>query len=451
MSRKLVLAPLEASGERFWTGKTVVLTDEATGGAAEVFAAALHDRAQASTVGETTVGMAIVQRMVPTESGGTLFMTVARYVSPSGTSLAGKGMTPDDRVIVFADQSKPAAGIGGRPDSRPRSRDRARRGSGTPGRVDQAALAVGAFRRKVSPAAVFFALLSLVLGIASSRALTRPAGTATTPAEAPSRPRLRVSPPGAHGEAARRRPPGRDAARPRVSPASSAPPSSAASAGPARVAILIDDLGNDRAAVDRISRWTWPVSTAVLPALPGSVETARELERSGKEVLLHLPMEPKGFPAVRPGPGVVLLSQSDEAIAATLERDLDSVPGAVGVNNHMGSAATADARVMRAVVAVLSRRGLFFLDSRTTDATVARDVAREANVRSASRRVFLDDVATESAVEASLQGLFARARSEGSAIAIGHPHPATLAVLDRELPRLAEHGVRLVRISELVE
>lgn len=110
VSRKLVLSPLEASGERFWTGRTVVLTDEATGGAAEIFAAALHDRAQASTVGETTVGMAIVQRMVPTESGGTLFMTVARYVSPSGTALAGKGLTPDDRVIVFADQSKPPAG-----------------------------------------------------------------------------------------------------------------------------------------------------------------------------------------------------------------------------------------------------------------------------------------------------------------------------------------------------
>ncbi len=236
-----------------------------------------------------------------------------------------------------------------------------------------------------------------------------------------------------------------------ATPPGRAVPPSPSSALPAPIAILIDDLGNDRAAVDRISRWTWPVSTAVLPGLPGSVETARDLERSGKEILLHLPMEPKGFPRVRPGPGVVLRSQSDQEIADTLAADLDSVPGAVGVNNHMGSAATADDRVMRAVTRVLARRGLFFVDSRTTDATVARDAARDANVRSASRRVFLDDVATESAIEASLRGLFARARSEGSAIGIGHPHPATLAVLDRELPRLAEHGVRLVRISELVE
>ncbi len=101
VSRKVTLAPLESSGERLWKGRTVVLMDDATGGAAEVFAAALRDRAEATTVGETTVGMAIVQRPVPTQSGGTLFMTVGRYVSPSGTALAGKGLAPDERVIVF--------------------------------------------------------------------------------------------------------------------------------------------------------------------------------------------------------------------------------------------------------------------------------------------------------------------------------------------------------------
>jgi len=105
VSRKVAIPNLEGSGDRVWTGRTVVLTDDATGGAAEIFAAAVHDRAQAVTVGETTVGMAIVQRAVTTEAGGTLYMTVARYVSPSGTPLAGRGLSPDDRVIVFADQS----------------------------------------------------------------------------------------------------------------------------------------------------------------------------------------------------------------------------------------------------------------------------------------------------------------------------------------------------------
>jgi polysaccharide deacetylase 2 family uncharacterized protein YibQ len=214
---------------------------------------------------------------------------------------------------------------------------------------------------------------------------------------------------------------------------------------------LIDDLGNDRGALDRIRRWPWPVSGAVLPVLAGSAEAARELDRSGKDVLLHLPMEPKGFPAVKPGPGVVLRSQSDQEIADTVEADLASVPGAVGVNNHMGSAATADPRVMRVVASVLARRGLFFVDSRTTDATVAFDAARDARVRTASRKVFLDDVQSEEAIEASLAGLVERAKADGAAIGIGHPYPATLAVLDRELPKLASRGVRLVRVRELVD
>jgi len=213
---------------------------------------------------------------------------------------------------------------------------------------------------------------------------------------------------------------------------------------------VIDDLGNDRAAAARIASWPWPVAGAVLPGLPGSTPTARVLEDSGKEVLLHLPMEPQGYPGVRPGPGVVLRAQSDGEIAATLERDLATVPGASGINNHMGSAATADPRVMRAVAAVLSRRGLFFVDSRTTTSTVARDAAEKAGVPSTSRRVFLDDVQTPDAVSRAFDELVRRAKEEGEALAIGHPHPVTMEVLERELRNLPEKGVRLVRVRDLV-
>ncbi len=101
VSRKLTIAPVEASGEKLWNGRTVVLTDDATAGAAEIFAAALHDRAAATTVGEGTVGMAVIQRQVQTASGGTIWMTVGRYVSPSGTVLGGKGLSPDERVLVL--------------------------------------------------------------------------------------------------------------------------------------------------------------------------------------------------------------------------------------------------------------------------------------------------------------------------------------------------------------
>lgn len=101
VTRKVPLKPLEATGERAWKGRTILLIDDATGGPAEVFAGALKDRASATTVGETTAGMAIVQRLVPTGSGGSLFMTVARYQTPSGAVLGGKGLSPDERVIVF--------------------------------------------------------------------------------------------------------------------------------------------------------------------------------------------------------------------------------------------------------------------------------------------------------------------------------------------------------------
>ena len=218
-----------------------------------------------------------------------------------------------------------------------------------------------------------------------------------------------------------------------------------------RVAIVIDDLGNDAPAVERIASWPYPVCGAVLPVLPGSSRAAATLEQSGKQVILHLPMEPRRYPMMQPGPGVVLRSQDEEQIARTVETDLDSVPGAVGVSNHMGSAATADARVMRAVARVLARRGLFFLDSRTTGSTVAREAARQEGVPAVSRRVFLDDVATEEAIARAVDELVLRARAEGFAVALGHPYPATLAVLERELPKLAQRGVHLVNVSELAK
>lgn len=214
---------------------------------------------------------------------------------------------------------------------------------------------------------------------------------------------------------------------------------------------MIDDLGNELAPAQRIAGWKAPVAGAVLPDLRWSAASAEALTRGGKEVLLHLPMEPEGYPKVRPGPGLVLRSQSDASIERLLEEDLATVPGAIGVNNHMGSAATADARVMRAVSRVLARRGLFFLDSRTTDATVAEKTAEEASVRATSRRVFLDDVATEDAIRGQLDELVRRAKQEGDAVAIGHPYPVTLFVLEKDLAGLADKGVKLVRVSELVK
>ena len=290
--------------------------------------------------------------------------------------------------------------------------------------------------RRVSPATVFFAVLSVALAIALYLK-TRPAPPVPAPAPAPAA-----------------RSPRPTAPRARTAPPKASPTKSARAAIPpgttGLAAIVIDDLGNELGPAERIASWKAPVAGAVLPGVAYSAAAARALARGGKEVLLHLPMEPAGYPKVRPGPGVILRSQSDAEIVRTLESDLATVPGVVGVNNHMGSAATADPRVMRVVAGVLSDRGLFFLDSRTTDATVAERTAEEASVPAVSRRVFLDDVETEEAVSRQLAELVRRAQEEGSAVAIGHPYPATLTVLEREMPGLAARGVKLVRVGELV-
>jgi polysaccharide deacetylase 2 family uncharacterized protein YibQ len=293
--------------------------------------------------------------------------------------------------------------------------------------------------RRPSPATVFFALLSVVLAAAlywKTRSAPAPAppSSAAPPRSVPTRARPTPAPP--------RRVPTAAAEKPRTA----RPPA----AGAARIAIVVDDLGNELAPAMRIAGWKEPVAGAVLPDLRWSAASAEALARGGHEVLLHLPMEPEGYPRVRPGPGLVLRSQSDAEIERLLEEDLATVPGAVGVNNHMGSAATADARVMRAVSRVLARRHLFFLDSRTTDATVAERTAEEASVRAASRRVFLDDVAREDSIRAQLDELVRRAQQEGAAIAIGHPYPVTLFVLEKELPEMGKRGVELVKVSELV-
>ena len=140
---------------------------------------------------------------------------------------------------------------------------------------------------------------------------------------------------------------------------------------------------------------------------------------------------------------------SDEEIARLTRENIEAIPHARGVNNHMGSRATADRRVMTSVLRAMPDE-LYFIDSRTGAGSVAEDVAREMNVRTAGRHVFLDDVATERAVRRQVRELASAAQKKGVAIGIGHPYPVTLRVLAEELPALRERGFRLIRASQVV-
>ena len=217
----------------------------------------------------------------------------------------------------------------------------------------------------------------------------------------------------------------------------------------AKLAIVLDDLGSDRAAAEAIFGMPYPLTISVLPNHAHSVEIAEEAHRRGYQVLLHLPMQAAGnenpeAQELRPG-----MAPTD--VALLVDQMFQAVPYVVGVNNHQGSQATSDSALMSELMPVLRDRQLFYVDSRTTAATVAFDIAREDGVRSAFRNVpFLDDVVEVAAVRKQLELALHGAREKGAALAIGHPHPATLQALREVLPQAEAQGVHLVFASDLV-
>jgi uncharacterized protein len=217
----------------------------------------------------------------------------------------------------------------------------------------------------------------------------------------------------------------------------------------AKLAIILDDLGSDRHAAEEIFDLPYPLTISVLPNHEHSAEIAREAQHRGYEVLLHLPMQARSgekseAQELRPG-------MPAAAVAKLVNQLLETVPGAVGVNNHQGSEATRDPDLMRELMPVLRDHQLFYIDSRTTAATVAYQTAQSSRVPSAFRSVpFLDDVEELDAVCKQLELALRGAREKGEAVAIGHPHPATLQALREVLPKLPSEGVRLAFVSELV-
>ena len=236
----------------------------------------------------------------------------------------------------------------------------------------------------------------------------------------------------------------------RATPASSAGArNSGGKTADARLAIIIDDLGSDPAAAEAIFALGYRLTISVLPNHEHSVDIAKEAHRRGFQVMLHLPMqsvanETPEAQELHPG-------MSTSEVAALVDQFLQNVPDAAGVNNHQGSQATADAALMDELMPVLRDRHLFYIDSRTTAATVAYDTAQDFGVRSAFRNVpFLDDVAEVAAIRKQLELALRGAREKGEAVAIGHPHPTTRQALRDVLPQAQVQGVQLVLASELV-
>lgn len=259
------------------------------------------------------------------------------------------------------------------------------------------------------------------------------------------------------------------------------------------VAIVIDDWGNTQNETTRgLLRLDAPLTLSILPGLPHSRryalkatelalpageaaagpvgEAVRERRARGcptefvlrrrrdaapparrREIMLHLPMEPQGYPEVNPGRAFVRVGMPRDEIRYLVDEALAGLPGVSGVNNHMGSAATADAETMERVMSVLADRGLYFLDSMTTARSVAEETARAAGLPALGSRLFLDQADRSAAqVRTLLARLVRAARGTGGVVGICHPYPETLAVLAEELPRYRREGIRFVTVSELL-
>jgi len=217
-----------------------------------------------------------------------------------------------------------------------------------------------------------------------------------------------------------------------------------------RVAIIIDDLGYDKKIAEKLSKLNAVLTFSILPHSPFQKSIARLSRARGFDTLLHLPMEPVEYPAVNPGPGTLLTSMSPDDLLDQLEKDLDAVPFIKGVNNHMGSKMTAESSHMYQIFSLLKKRGLFFIDSRTTTETLCKPSARLFQIPFAQRDVFLDHLQDAQFIRKQIKELVRIARRNGQAVGIGHPHAITYKVLREMLPDLQKE-VQLVPASKIVQ
>ena len=227
-------------------------------------------------------------------------------------------------------------------------------------------------------------------------------------------------------------------------------PEAKAPAPRAHIAIIIDDLGEQHLAGVHALRLPGPVALAFLPGAHFTRAQAMAAHARGKEVLLHLPLQPAG-PA-RAHPATLTVDTGYEQLRASFAAALASVPYASGVNNHQGSLLTTHPAPMDWLMREIALRpALYFVDSRTSSLSVAYRAARMRGIPSTERNVFLDTDRGETAVRAAFHELIDKARRNDRAVAIGHPYPETFKVLEEELPQLAtRYGVRLVAPSELI-
>ncbi len=215
------------------------------------------------------------------------------------------------------------------------------------------------------------------------------------------------------------------------------------------IAIIIDDLGYLKQRDTRAVRLPGPVTLAFLPQTPHARTLAQLAHQLNKEVMLHLPME--SMHGLKLGPGGLTLDMTATQFTQQLKLDLASIPHVAGVNNHMGSLLTQHPGHMQWLMQELRKHnGLYFVDSFTTKTSIAQQLANENWIPNLRRDVFLDHDRNLDAIRFHFRRLIKMAKKNGSALAIGHPFPETMMVLEQELPKLKAQGITLLPVSQLV-
>ncbi|MFC0309586.1 divergent polysaccharide deacetylase family protein [Gallibacterium trehalosifermentans] len=217
-------------------------------------------------------------------------------------------------------------------------------------------------------------------------------------------------------------------------------------ANAAKLVIVIDDIGYRTHEDNEIYALPLAVNVAIIPSAPHAKVRAKQAQQQGRDTLIHMPMQPKGNIKLEENGLVLGLSASQVAHRVELAQQV--VPNAIGMNNHMGSAATSDTALMSALMQQLAQRGLSFLDSKTIGSSVVSKVGKLYGVNILERNIFLDDNNEYSSVLAQFQSAIRYARKHGTAIAIGHPRKNTVAVLKQQLAQLPP-DIQLTRISQL--
>ncbi|MCD6309484.1 MAG: divergent polysaccharide deacetylase family protein, partial [Candidatus Eremiobacteraeota bacterium] len=218
--------------------------------------------------------------------------------------------------------------------------------------------------------------------------------------------------------------------------------------GPPKIAIIIDDFGNGLENEKKILELPYKLNISVIPELPKSTSIAEIAYKNDKTVLIHLPME--SISKHEETPFRIMSSMSSAEIKSIIERSVESVPHAQGVNNHEGSLATSDEELMYKVFKEIKEKGFFFVDSATTIRTRCKNAAIHAGIPYARRKVFLDNKDDPEYVKGQLKKAKEIARKVGMVVVIGHPRNSTITALKEELPEIEKEGFELVSVKELV-